>query len=143
MADLLECVIQIKALCEAIDTAMGGRSTSGLMSAEMQGVSVWQRMADAERRYAEALGTTIAGGAAPAPPDAGPAAEVEEFVAMRRANLAKLDRCTGAELAGFVEWFGRPSTKVADLVAIMLANDTEVLGELRRAWPQPEPRRPS
>ena len=129
MADLLECVIQIKALREAIDTAMGGRSTSGLISAEMQGVSVWPRMADAERRYAEALGTGFAGGMEPAPPDAGPAG----FVALRRANLAMLDRCTAAELAGCVEWTGRPWTTVADLVAIMLANDTESLGELRRA----------
>jgi len=144
MADLLECLIQIKALGETL--GMVTLCSSGGHSRAMERVTVsgvWQRMADAERRYADALGTTIAGGAAPAPPDVGPAAEVEEFVAMRRANLAKLDRCTGAELAGFVEWFGRPSTKVADLVAIMLANDTEVLGELRRAWPQPEPRRPS
>jgi hypothetical protein len=44
-----------------------------------------------------------------------------------------LDRCTAADLAGVVAWSGRPSTSVADLVAIMLANDTEALGELRRA----------
>lgn len=86
-------------------------------------------MADAERCYAEALGTGIAGGIAPALPDAGQAG----FVASRGANLAMLDRCTAAELAGFVAWPGRPSTTVADLVAIMLANDTEALGELRRA----------
>jgi len=134
MADLLECIIQTTALREAL--RVGTRFLDGGSSLEMGPVTisgVWQRMATAERRYAVALGTTIAGDAAPAPPDVGPAAEVEEFVAMRRANLAKLDRCTGAELAGFVEWTGRPLTTVADLVAIMLANDTEVLGELRRA----------
>jgi hypothetical protein len=128
MADLLECVIQITALREALATAMDARSTSSLMSAQVQGVPVWQRMAGAERRYAIALGTGIAGGMDPAPPDAGPAA----FAALRRANLARLDRCTSAQLAGLVEWPGRPSTTVADLVAIMLANDTEELGELRR-----------
>jgi hypothetical protein len=129
MADLLECVIQIRALREALATAADARSPSGLMSAEIQGVPVWQRMAGAERRYAVALGTSIAGGMDPAPPDAGP----EAFAALRRANLARLDRCTAAQLAGLVEWPGRPSTTVADVVAIMLANDTEALGELRRA----------
>jgi hypothetical protein len=120
MADLLECVIQIKALREAI--RVGTRATDGGTSAEANPVTVsgvWQRMAEAEQRYAVALGTAIAGGA--------------QFLAMRGANLARLDRCTAAELAGFVEWPGRPSTTVADLVAIMLANDTEALGELRRA----------
>jgi hypothetical protein len=128
MADLLECVIQIKALREALATAMDARSTSSLMSAEMQGVPVWQRMASAERRYAVVLGTRTGGGTGPELPDAGPAA----FVSLRLANLARLDRCTAAQLAGLVEWPGRPSTTVADVVAIMLANDTEALGELRR-----------
>lgn len=127
MADLLECVIQIMALREALATATGAPSACSVMSAELQGPPVWQRMAEAERRYGIVLGAGR--GAAP---DAGPATGVEAFVAMRRANLAMLDRCRAAELAGFVEWPGRPSTTVADLVAIMLANDTEELGELRR-----------
>jgi hypothetical protein len=129
MADLLECVIQIKALGAALGTAIGARSTSGLVSAELQGVSVWQRMTDAERRYALALGA--AGADIVHSGDDAPAARAD-FASLRRANLAMLDRCTAAELAGVVEWPGRPSTTVADLVAIMLANDTEALGELRR-----------
>jgi hypothetical protein len=130
MADLLECLIQIKALGETL--GMVTLCSSGGNSRAMERVTisgVWQRMADAERRFAEVLGTGFAGGMEPASPDAGPAG----FVALRRANLAMLDRCTAAELAGFVEWTGRPLTTVADLVAIMLANDTESLGELRRA----------
>ena len=88
-------------------------------------------MAEAERRYAVALGTAFAGGA-------NAAAGCGEFVAMRRANLAMLDRCTAAELAGVVAWPGRPSTTVADVVAIMLAYDTEALGERRRDRCRPE-----
>ena len=134
MADLLECLIQIKALREAL--GLGTRAIDGGTSPEMGPVTiseVWQRMAEAERRYAMALGTAIAGGAEADRSDDGPAAERDRFVTWRRANLAMLDRCTAAELAGFVAWPGRPSTTVADLVAIMLANDTEALGELRRA----------
>jgi len=134
MADLLECLIQIKALREAL--GLGTRAIDGGTSPEMGPGTiseVWQRMAEAERRYAMALGTAIAGGAEPAPADDGPGANRDRFVTWRRANLAMLDRCTAADLAGFVAWPGRPSPTVADLVAIMLANDTEALGELRRA----------
>jgi len=60
-------------------------------------------------------------------------------VRLRRANLAMLDGCRAAQLSGLVEWQGRPSTTVADLVAIMLAHDAEALGHLRgrRASPIP------
>jgi hypothetical protein len=129
MADLLECVIQIKALRETLHrvTALSSGATRG---------GLWEQLAETERRYAVALGTAIAGCA-----DA--AAGGEEFVAMRRANLAVLGDCGAAQLAGPVAWPGRRSTTVADLVAIMLANDTEVLGDLRRTRPEPEVRRPS
>jgi hypothetical protein len=129
MADVLECIIQIKALREAL--RVGARAIDGGTSPDMRPVTmseVWQPMAEAERRYAVALGRAIAGGAAQ--PESG------SFVEIRRANLAMLDRCTAAELSGLVEWPGRPSTTVADLVAIMLASDTEALGGLRRRWPQ-------
>jgi hypothetical protein len=139
---LLECLIQIKALREALRA--GTRADDGGTSPEMGPVAVsgvWQRMAEAERRYAMALGTDIAGGAETAPSDDGPGASRDRFVAWRGANLAILDRCTAAELAGFVEWPGRPATTVADLVAIMLANDTEALGGLRGTRPKPVPPR--
>jgi hypothetical protein len=41
-------------------------------------------------------------------------------------------------LAGPIIWPGRRSTTVADLVAIMLAHDTENLGGLRRSRMAPE-----
>jgi hypothetical protein len=132
MADLLECVIQIKALREplaAIPEMVPGpipaRNLPEMGPDTMPGL--WERMADAERRYALALGADIVHSGENAP------AARADFAALRRANLAKLDRCTAPDLASFVEWPGRPSTTVADLVAIMLAHDTEVLGAVRGA----------
>jgi len=125
MADLLECLIQIKALRETLHRLTGLPTTATRAGS-------WEQLAETERRYAGALGTAIAGVADTAPSDDGPGANRDRFVTWRRANLAMLDRCTAAELAGFVGWPGRPSTTVADLVAIMLASDTEELGELRR-----------
>lgn len=137
MADLLECLIQIKALGEALDTATGTRSVAGRISAEMDDAAVWRRMLEAERRYAEALGAGT--GVRPVMPaeEPGTAAAREEFAERRRTHLAMLSHCSAAQLGGSVEWPGRPATTVADIVAIMLANDTEALGELRRARRQP------
>jgi len=125
MADLLECVIQIKALRDTLErTASCFRGAP----AESACALAWARMADAERRYAAALGTA-AGGDACSGDDPGGARRA--FVALRRANLAALDRCTASELAGAFAWLDRLSTTVADLVAIMLAHDTDVLSALR------------
>jgi uncharacterized membrane protein YgaE (UPF0421/DUF939 family) len=132
MADLLECLIQIKALRDTLErTASFFRDAP----AESERALVWTRMADAERRYAAALGTAAGANACSGDePD-----EVRRaFVALRHANLAALERCTASELAGAIVWPGRRSTTIADLVAIMLAHDTDVLGELRRWRSAPE-----
>ena len=134
MADLLECLIQIKALSETVTLSVSASASA--VPAETESVTVlglWRRMAEAERRYAAALGAASAS-AAPtdaSPPDA--AASRDAFLRLRIANLTMLECCTAAQLAGPVEWPGRRGTTVADLVAIMLASDTERLGDLRRA----------
>jgi hypothetical protein len=134
MADLLECLIQIKALGEAPGLAALAPSAGDSTEGARTGVSgLWRSMAEAERRYATALGgVTTAGKAASDATGGRQASHREAFIAQRRANLVLLQHCTGAQLAGFVEWPGRPSTTVADLVAIMLAHDTERLAVLRR-----------
>ncbi len=129
MADLLECLIQIKALGEAL---AGPSCDSSGESADGELARVWERMADAERRYANALGTRLAGGPPPARSQEGAAAASVVFASLRRANLEMLDRCTAAQLSALVDWPGRPSTTVADLVAIMLAHDTALLAVLRQ-----------
>jgi hypothetical protein len=139
MADLLECLIQIKALGEALALAeTGAPSMSENEPASMQRVPVWQLMYEAERRYAEALGAETGVRAEMPASELGTAAARDEFAGRRRANLAMLSNCSAAKLGGTVEWPGRPATTLADLVAIMLASDTEVLGELRRARSTPE-----
>ena len=125
MADLLECLIQIKALRETLEKVA---SLSGNAPAAADGVGVWNRMADAERSYAAALGTA----AGETSPSRGVSDEARGvFVALRHVNLSALERCTASQLAGPIIWPGRRSTTVADLVAIMLAHDTEALGHLR------------
>ncbi|MFO7692899.1 MAG: hypothetical protein R6V57_07440 [Vicinamibacterales bacterium] len=142
MADLLECLIQIKALRETLAMVTGPISVDRpaemgpvtVSPAEMGPVTVstWQRLAGAERSYARALGTM--GGAQWLPSAPGEPAEArQEFLAWRRANLALLGTCTASRLAGPVAWEGRPATSVADLVAIMLASDTELLAAFRQA----------
>ena len=139
MADLLECVIQIKALRETLALAETGTlSISENVTAEMERVPVWQIMCEAERRCATALRAESGVLSDSASTPGAPAGAREAFAALRRANLTVLERCTAARLGELVEWPGRPSTTVADLVAIMLANDTEVLGALRRARANPE-----
>jgi hypothetical protein len=139
MADLLECLIQVKALRETLGMVTPGDSaTTSPDAGSVTASGVWHRMAEAERRYAAALGTD--GPAEPGRTSAARAAagEMAEFVRWRRANLYVLERCSAARLAGPVEWPGRRSTTVADLVAIMLASDTDVLGALRRVRSNPE-----
>ena len=143
MADLLECLIQIKALGETLDVAT--RSIPAGSSPELArvtGPGVWAEMAETERRYSTALGTEAGTRISKAPASGDSPHAREAFVEQRRANLVMLEGCSAARLAGPVEWPGRPSTTVADLVAIMLANDTEVLGELRRARLDPSSRNP-
>jgi hypothetical protein len=126
MADLLECLIQIKALRDTLEWI---ESLSGEAPAAADDHGVWTRMADAEHRYTEALGPVTGKRASPGH-ESGDARRA--CAGLRRANLARLGRCTASELAAEVEWPGRRSTTVADLVAIMLAHDTDVLGELRQ-----------
>ena len=143
MADLLECLIQIKALRETLTMVTGRIVAERPAGIRPVAASTWRQMAEAERSYAQALGTDAIGPlrASPASGDAAEAMEV--FLALRQANLTLLGSCTASQLAAPVAWAGRPATTVADLVAIMLASDTEGLGELRRARSSPESRDPT
>lgn len=141
MADLLECLIQIKALEESI--ARLARLVGASAATDRPCVlALLARLVESERRYAIVRLVTRSA-TAPGRPRAeahpgmdarrtSPTAvdSVEEFVALRRANLEGLRACTAADLASFVDWPGRTHTTVADLVAIMLSSDTDVLGQL-------------
>jgi hypothetical protein len=127
MADLLECLIQIKALSHSI--ARLERLVADAPEAVRPGVdAVLDRLLDAERAYAAALRVVAAAGS----PTTAAASRLERFTAARRAVLAALQQYSAADLGRAVDWPGRPGTSVADLVAIMLARDTERIGEIRR-----------
>jgi len=133
VADLLECLIQIKALRETLTMVTGrfvAQRPAGMRAAA---ASTWRRMAEAERSYAQALGTDAIGPLRAAPASGEAAEAMEVFLAFRQANLALLGSCTASQLAAPVAWAGRPATTVADLVAIMLASDTERLAGCRQA----------
>jgi len=126
VADLLECLIQIKALEHSVGRierlvaaapAAAGAEIGGLVA----------RLAAAERTYGRAGLGRADGGESPLP-----ASALAAFIAERRANLKVLAACTAADLGSPVDWPGRPCTTVADLVAIMLAHDTDLIGEVRR-----------
>jgi len=128
VADLLECVIQIKALAHTRDRLLQVLAALVPGSAEARSAApLIQELVAAERRYAEALRP---GTAACVAPTDGPAA-ISQFGALRTATLETLAACSGDQLAAAVTWPGRPRTTVADLVAVMLAHDTDVIGEVR------------
>lgn len=137
MADLLECVIQIKAL----EWSIGRLERIVRASASAGGGEVEVSLAqlvEAERRF-----STARQAVGPTPPSRGdhslrpgPAIALDEWVALRRANLERFGACTAAELGAPVAWPGRSDLTLADLVAIMLAHDTDVMGRLEFAHRQ-------
>jgi hypothetical protein len=146
VADLLECVIQIKGvagtpgrLAARVSSCAADRSPA----ASSRAASVVRRLALFERRFAECLvlmlgeerpvlpaldardlleagdgeGTTISGWQA-------------QFSARRADTVATLERCSAEELGRIGLEPSRGPMTVADLVAVMLAHDTDCLGEI-------------
>ncbi len=141
MADLLECLIQVRALAETAPRlarflrlypegawyAAGvghGRPAAALLAS----------LVVRERGFAAALRAVRADGAEDLEgtfSGASPATLVATFTELRTATLALLARCTAEELARPLPGGGaRPST-VADLVAAAVAADTETLAQIR------------
>jgi len=126
MADLLEGLIQIKALTHSI-TRLERWVAEAPAETHRTVAALLERLVEAERAYArDGLGLAVEGAAG------GPTSPMDAFRRMRQANLAVLEACSADALGRRVDWPGRPGTSVADLVAIMLAHDTERIGEIRR-----------
>jgi hypothetical protein len=126
VADLLECLIQLKALGHSIDRL---ERFAAVVPAAVRpkADAILDRLLEAEQAYAEALG-----GRGLVRPTATAVTRVATFAAARRATFDRLQGYSAEQLGRPVDWPGRPATSVADLVAIMLAHDTELIGELRR-----------
>ena len=153
MADLLECLLQIKGLQETAGRIAGLVSTvdaarwaeppagGGTISASQ----LLARLAEIESLHAGSLRAMLAL-PAPALPRLEPAAAagdaqqdtrppaqaLERFLANRRENLDILDRCSAEDLSRTGPGPNGRAISVADLVAFMLANDVETTGEIRR-----------
>lgn len=138
MADLLECLLQIKALHDSparlrqLAGAAGPvrdprrRAVREAAEALIAAEGRWQ--ASLAAALGEAAGDTGGSGSTrPAPRDA-----VARFAGLREASLAVLDGCSARDFEAAAHIGGHGPGRVADLIAHMLAHDTERLGELRR-----------
>jgi hypothetical protein len=145
VADLLECLIQIKGVAdtprrlavrvERVDAALQarGRSESGVLA-------VVVALASAEPRFRQCVELMLARDRPALPPIDEPpppgdeAAPLEDwlrrFALERHATVHVLEACSADDLNRIgVEALRGPMT-VADLVAVMLARDTDYLGRL-------------
>ncbi len=145
MADLLECLIQIKGVADTprrLEARLAPHGRDG--RASPRGARVARRLAEAELRFALCLGLMLSADrpALPALPamacdeaaePLGDAARWQATFAARRAEtVAVLDRCSAEQLGRVGLDPSRGSMTVADLVAVMLAHDTDCLGEVDR-----------
>ena len=145
MADLLECLIQIKGVADtprrlAVRAADVCANAVSPADAERRVMEAAARLAAAELVYRDCLSMmlTVERPALPALPGAHSvpaatlsAAEASAVFAARRADTVHvLEQCSAAQLNRIgLEPFRGPMT-VADLVALMLAHDTDWLGDL-------------
>jgi hypothetical protein len=145
VADLLECLIQVKGvadtprrLAQRVSEALDRWPSRDL--ADRQARHVTNRLLAAERRFYECLSLMLARdrptlpdlGALEPPDDIqGPAADGQMAFETRRADTVRvLERCSADQLNRIGIEPSRGPMTVADLVAVMLAHDTDRLGEL-------------
>jgi len=145
MADLLECVIQIKALADTprrlalrlAESMSGGASDplpllhdllayeAWLQGSVEAGLAASDPLVAAEPRFDRAL--------LPTSPTESPGALLARFAARRELTVRRLDSLTAAELCAGVRVSGRGRTTVADLVALTLAHDTDCIALIVRS----------
>jgi hypothetical protein len=141
VADLLECLIQIKGVAgtprrlERLAVAGLRPGSPGVSSA----AEVARRLVFAEAWFQECLTLMITRDRPALPPnpldvsddDGTAAAEwLARFASQRADTVARLDACAAAELSRVGIEPSRGPMTVADLVAVMLAHDTDALGTL-------------
>lgn len=145
MADLLECLIQIKGVADtprrlAVLAADLRANAVVPADAERRVRDVTARLAAAEMVFRDCLSMMLAvespalpvlpgtQSSSPSPLSAAEAAAV--FAARRAATVQVLDRCSAEQLNRIGIEPSRGPMTVADLVALMLAHDTDSLGGL-------------
>ncbi|MEW5984222.1 MAG: hypothetical protein AB1806_17870 [Acidobacteriota bacterium] len=137
MADLLECLLQIKGLAESLNrlSALAAQSAGRGGAAVAAVTQTAAGLASAEHGWHQAFSSALPNRGfaddSPAWPACGTEDPVVAFNRARRATLEFLDLCSAADLSASATLGGLGRVTVADIVAHMLANDTERLGALR------------
>jgi hypothetical protein len=146
MADLLECLLQIKGLdgtiarlaalvtgtpedrwtddATALLRALGEAEVLYGAGIRLMLVQSGARLPAADREALAALGARV---------PSTPHVALARFTTRRRDNLELLDACTAADLSRTGVHPTRRSMTLADLIAVMLASDVEAVGEIRQA----------
>jgi uncharacterized damage-inducible protein DinB len=151
MADLLECVLQIKALAETpsrlgelLRDAAPGRWAVRPRQGTWAPVEVLAHLADTELFHGTRLRLILTCERAFLQPFEGavlaerarylewpPWLALERFAMRRRETLDLLSSCSAEDLARVGVHPVRGEMSVADLVALMLAHDTDHVGQMR------------
>jgi len=150
VADLLECLLQIKGLRETVSRVTQVRSRAagqaGSASPALQEEashrleSLLAAERDWQRFFRDALpGKRTAALHSPQPVSRSVPDLADAFVAARLSTLALLDDCSAQELSTIGATADRPRLTVADAVAAMLANDADVVGRLVLGLADPIP----
>jgi hypothetical protein len=145
VADLLECLIQIKGVADtprrlAQRVADAGVRSSSSAAVERRARDITSRLLAAERRFRDCLSLMLSRDR-PALPALDGVDLVDdlpgtldgcrrEFAARRAETVGVLETCTADQLNTIGIEPSRGPMTVADLVAVMLAHDTDRLGEL-------------
>ena len=145
VADLLECLIQIKGVADtprrlAVRMAQMAEAPTPHPDADRRAREVTFRMAGAELVFRECLSRMLAAERPALPPLPGgqpaidgPRSAVEAqalFTARRADTVRALDQCSAEQLNRIGLEPSRGPMTVADLVAVMLAHDTDSMGDL-------------
>ena len=145
VADLLECLIQIKGVADtprrlAVRMSQMTGGPTPHPDADRRAREVTSRMAWAELVFRDCLSRMLAAQrpALPPLPSRHPAAdglpsavEAQALFTARRADTVRvLDHCSAEQLNRIGLEPSRGPMTVADLVALMLAHDTDSLGDL-------------
>jgi len=141
VADLLECLLQIKGLRETVSRVLQVRSRAAAQAsdaapeAKEAACRRLESLVASERKWQRFFRETLAewrtaGLRSPQPASRSVLDLADAFVAARLSTLAMLDECDARELSVTGATADRPRTTVADAVAAMLANDADVVGRM-------------
>jgi len=133
---LYECLVQIRALRDTAQRLTGFVPAGPETAVASAVTELLRRRAQLELTHGEWLALLLGTGVpalAEVEPDETAVAAVDAFLAAREANLALLERLGAGELeqTGVLP-DGRPAA-VTDVVAMMVAADTDAVAELRDA----------